>query len=178
MHWSTTYILLAPSNVILFITAALLAWLSIGLLLFSVLATSEVISGWIPSCDSAHSWWLYSAASLGHQATGTMTCYLTLSWHWANQSLPYPNNAKHYAKKGQVSLVWLDQGSNLKGPDSKPRDSDSWIFQHERRTVYSFGHTVCVYYMDIYVILIGVIEPMLFCCCCWRFILPIKDKSE
>ena len=34
------------------------------------------------------------------------------SWHWANQSLPYPNNAERPASKWQVSilnwLVWLD----------------------------------------------------------------------
>ena len=38
-----------------------------------------VISGRIPTCDRVHSWWYYSAASLGHQATGTMTCYPTQS---------------------------------------------------------------------------------------------------
>ena len=41
------------------------------------------------TCDSAHTWQLYSAASLGHQATST----ISLFWHWANQSLHYPNNA-------------------------------------------------------------------------------------
>ena len=39
-----------------------------------------------------------------------------LYWHWANQSLPYPNNAESQATKWQVSilksLVWLNQGSN------------------------------------------------------------------
>ena len=29
------------------------------------------------TCDSAHSWQLYSAAPLGDQATSTMTYYLT-----------------------------------------------------------------------------------------------------
>ena len=55
-----------------------------------------------------YSWQLYSAASLEHQATGTMTRYypgtehwialswtwIALSWHWASQSLPKPNNAR------------------------------------------------------------------------------------
>ena len=40
---------------------------------------------------------------------------VTSSCHWANQSLPYPNNAEHQFRKRQVSifksLVWLDQGS-------------------------------------------------------------------
>ena len=49
------------------------------LFLFYILATSEVISGWVPTCDSAHSWWLHSAASLGHQTAGTRTCYPTQS---------------------------------------------------------------------------------------------------
>ena len=47
-----------------------------------VLVTSKVISERVLTCESAHSWRLYSAASLIHQATGTITCYpiiLTLS---------------------------------------------------------------------------------------------------
>ena len=43
------------------------------LLLVYVLATSKVILDWITACDSAYSWELYSAASLGHLATSTMT---------------------------------------------------------------------------------------------------------
>ena len=31
----------------------------------------------VPTCDSAHSWCLYSVVSLEHQATGIMTCYPT-----------------------------------------------------------------------------------------------------
>ena len=45
------------------------------LLEFYVLATSMVTSGWVLTCDSAHSWWLYSAALLGNQNVGTMTWY-------------------------------------------------------------------------------------------------------
>ena len=33
------------------------------LLLFYILATSKVISGWTATCDSLHSWWLYSATT-------------------------------------------------------------------------------------------------------------------
>ena len=50
-----------------------------GLSLFYILATSKVRSGRLPTCDSAHSWQLYSFASLGHQATGTISCYPTRS---------------------------------------------------------------------------------------------------
>ena len=48
-------------------------------MLFYVLAISKIISGWVPTYDSAHSWCLCSAASLRHQSTGTMTCYPTQS---------------------------------------------------------------------------------------------------
>ena len=108
------------------------------LLLFYFLATFMVISGWVLTCYSAHSWWLYSTDSLGHQAANTTTCYPTPSHYPDNQSLPYPNNAGRQARKWQVSIlklfVWLDQGSNTKVPDSNPQGSDSPIFQHGRRT--------------------------------------------
>ena len=52
------------------------------LLGFDILATFNVISGWVPTCDS---------------------------WHWPNQFLYYPINAEHLARKWQVWLVWLDQ---------------------------------------------------------------------
>ena len=54
---------------------ALLSIFSISVItcLLLVLATSMVISGLVPICDSEHSWWLYSTASLGHQAASTIT---------------------------------------------------------------------------------------------------------
>ena len=30
---------------------------------------------------------------------------VTISWPWTNQSLPYPNNAKHLVRKWQVSMT-------------------------------------------------------------------------
>ena len=105
--------------------------------MFYVLATSKVISGPVPACDSAHSWWLYSAARLGNQVTSTMTWYPPQShypdtvWH---QSMPYPNNSECLARKRQVSivksLVWFNQSSN-------PRGSDSMISQSRRWMLYS-----------------------------------------
>ena len=56
---------------------------------FHILATSKFISGWVLTCHSAHSWLLYSAASLGHQAASTMTCYPTQS-HYPNTELTSP----------------------------------------------------------------------------------------
>ena len=54
-----------------------------------------------------------SAAPLENQATDTMIPWphsVTVSWHWGNQSLPYPINAKCQARKRQVSSLchWLD----------------------------------------------------------------------
>ena len=37
------------------------------------------VGQWVPTCDSAHSRWLYSAASLEHQAVSSMVCYPTQS---------------------------------------------------------------------------------------------------
>ena len=51
----------------------------------------------------------------GRQHHDLLSYSVALSWHWANQSFPYPNNAKHQAREQQVSilksLVWFDQGS-------------------------------------------------------------------
>ena len=78
------------------------------LLLFCILATSKVKTWQVLTCDSAHSWWRYSAAPTGkpgHQHHDPIPHSVTLSWHWANQSLSYPNNAEHLARKRQVSIL-------------------------------------------------------------------------
>ena len=62
---------------------SIIMFVIVCLLLLYTLATSEVISGWVLTCDNPHSWRLYSAASLGNQATSTMTCYPTQS-HYAD----------------------------------------------------------------------------------------------
>ena len=68
---------------------------------------------WVLTCDSAHSWWLHSAAPLGDQVASTMTSFhsITLSWYWANQSMPYPFivDARVGSNKFQFckSLVWM-----------------------------------------------------------------------
>ena len=49
------------------------------LLLFYIIATSKVILGWVPNCDSVHLWQVYSADPLGNQATSTMTQFPTQS---------------------------------------------------------------------------------------------------
>ena len=58
----------------------------------------------------------------GHEHHDLTSHSVTLSWHWASKSLPYPNNTERQARKWQVSismsLVWLNQGSNPRGSDS------------------------------------------------------------
>ena len=49
----------------------------------------KVISGWLPTWVSAHSWQLYSAAPLGNYATGTLTQYPTQS-HYPDTELTSP----------------------------------------------------------------------------------------
>ena len=41
----------------------------------------------------------------GHQHHDLISHSVTLSWHWSNQSIPYPNNAEHLARKWQVSIL-------------------------------------------------------------------------
>ena len=74
---------------------------------FYILATSKVISGW------AHSWPLYSAASLGHQATSTMTCYPTQSQYPdTDPTIPFPILIMLSARLGsnqyQFQSLWFD----------------------------------------------------------------------
>ena len=42
------------------------------LLEFFILTAPKIISEWVPTCDSAHSWRRYSAAPLGDLVNGTM----------------------------------------------------------------------------------------------------------
>ena len=50
---------------------------------FYIRATSKFTSGLVLTCESAHSWCLYSAAPLENQASNTMTEYSTQS-HYPN----------------------------------------------------------------------------------------------
>ena len=56
------------------------------LLKFYILATSKVISGWVPTIDSADLLQLYSAAKLGDQAASTMT-HFPLQSHYPSTEL-------------------------------------------------------------------------------------------
>ena len=81
---------------------------------FNILATTKVISRWAPTCNSAFSWQLYSAAQLGNQ-TIPMTWYHTHSQYPdAESTSPCPillmlsswlGSDKY---KFYKSLVWFD----------------------------------------------------------------------
>ena len=73
------------------------------LLLFYVLATSMVISEWVPTCGSAHSGQLNKAVRLGDQTASTMTWYHTQSHYSDTEPTSYPNYGEHLAKKWQAS---------------------------------------------------------------------------
>ena len=82
--------------------------------IFFFLATSKVPSGWAPTCDSGHSWQLYSVAPLGNQGAGTMTWYYTQS-HLDTELTSHCYillmlSARWGSDKYQfyTSLVWLD----------------------------------------------------------------------
>ena len=94
------------------------------LLLFYILAT----------CASVNSWQLYSATPLGNQHYDLISHSVTLSWHWANDSLPDLNNVECLARKWQVSifksLVCLDHGLNLRCSDSPISQIGRWRSTH------------------------------------------------
>ena len=110
-------------------------WFFVCLLLYYIPAISTVISGPVPTCDNAHSWWLYSAAPLEGMVTNHDSKFhsVTFSWHCANQSLPYPSNAECLTRNRQVSIlkssVWFDQGSNTRRP-SPPISKNGRLTTH------------------------------------------------
>ena len=134
------------------------------LLMLYILVTSKVISGWVPTCDSAHSLRLYSAVALGIQAINTMTWFptVTLCWHWVNQSFPYLNNAECLARKWQVStlksMVWI-RTREVRIPNLPKREMDHLLIWSSH-SVYAIASTyvyICVAYMRTYILLIIVV---------------------
>ena len=91
---------------------------------FFVVLHPSNISGWVPTCDGAHTWWLYSAASLGHH--DLLYHSISLSWHWTSQSLPCPNNTKHLTRKWHVfifkSTLWWFDSTRVQSPQT----GDGW----------------------------------------------------
>ena len=111
--------------------------LQVCLFLFYALATSKVISGPVPICDSVPSLWLCSVTALGDQAARTRTWYPTQS-HYPDTELTSPcpitvmPNAGLSSDKYQFCrcLVWLDQEINSQ-------------LLHRKPALYQFGHCVC-----------------------------------
>ena len=56
----------------------------------------------------------------GHQHHDLISYLVTLSWQWASQSLPYPNNANYWlgSDKYQLSLLWLDRNPNSRSHET------------------------------------------------------------
>ena len=96
-------------------------YLFIYFLEFYILATLNIISGRVPTCDTALSWQLHSATLLGDQAARVMTWYPTQS-HYAGIGLtsPCPLLIMPSVRIGSdnyqfcVSLVWLEWESNFR----------------------------------------------------------------
>ena len=71
-----------------------------------------------PTGDSAHSWWLYSAAQLGYQAASTMTCTTQSHYPDTEPTSPCPILLMLSANLGSdkyqfyKSLVWIDHEPN------------------------------------------------------------------
>ena len=91
----------------------------------------KVLSGRVPTCHCAHSWQLYSAASLGHQAASTMTCYLTqLHYPDTESTSPFPIIIMLSTRLGSDKYQFYSHRFDSdQTPDSYPRSSDSLISQ-------------------------------------------------
>ena len=110
---------------------------------FHIFATSKVISGRVPTCDSAHSLRLYSVVPLRNQVGqlhhDPISQTVALSWHWANQSLPYPINTKCQIRKRYISilyffLIWLDRKLNSRSPTHEIKQNKN---KHHTRLVHA-----------------------------------------
>ena len=64
--------------------------LFVVVVLLTCLATSQVISRRISTCDSAHSWRLYSGAPLGNQATTMIMTQHPIQSHFPDARLTSP----------------------------------------------------------------------------------------
>ena len=102
-----------------------------------ILATPKVISGRVPTFNSPHTWWLYSAAPLGNQTTNTVTWYPIQSNYPDTEStspchiqiMPSAwlgSDRYHFYKP----LVWLNQGFGF--PDLWKRETDALLIRPSR----------------------------------------------
>ena len=78
--------------------------------------TNPVAGGSVPTCDRAHSRWLYRAASLRHQATGTMTYPIQSHYPASEPNSPCPN----IIMPSQLVSVWSQTACSPPVPSSPP----------------------------------------------------------
>ena len=72
------------------------AWCLLG---FYVLPTSNAISGWVPTYDSAHLWWLlYYCPTVSCWYYDTISHWVALSWYSSDQSLSITINVERQAR--------------------------------------------------------------------------------
>ena len=136
-------------------------WLVASLLVFYIVATSTVILGWVLTCNSAHSWRIYSPAPLGDQAASTMTWHLTLP---------------HYPDIGPISpchilimmSAWLGSDKHkLLSHRSYVGGQYASISKNGIRTRNSLGHSIwCARWNDIGVHVNVCVTVSLYACIC------------
>ena len=98
------------------------------ILKFCFQATSKVISGQVQTCDSAHSFGLYSVAPLGNQAADTMTlCPTQLHYPHTELTSPCPILLMSFARQGSENYEFyksLFDSTKNRNPDllyAKPK---------------------------------------------------------
>ena len=126
---------------------------------FHSFETSQV-GGLVLICDSGHSWLLYSATSLEHQASGTMTCYPTQS-HYPDTEItsPCPILVMLSARLGGDKYHWFDSTRGRKRaryrlkpvtfgfPDLPEREAGTLLIRPPQCFVVLFnrGATSCIF---------------------------------
>ena len=104
----------------------------------------KTISGGVPTCDSVHSWRLYSASPLRDQAISTMTQYLTQSHYHEPQPtsrFPILRMPSTWLASGNYQLLCHLFDSTkvrpceFKSNDLSKQDVDAQLIE-------SFGHNV------------------------------------
>ena len=81
-----------------------------------VLATSKVISGQLPICDTAHSWKPRRSALLGNRAAGAMTQYPSQSHYPATeQTMHLPIPLMPSARSGGDKYTLISYRVNMTG---------------------------------------------------------------
>ena len=115
---------------------------TIGWLLeFYVLATSEVISEWLATCDSAHSLWAI-------KPTSTMTWYAPQSHNpdtiWLIVGVLCPDNIYGHIRMG----IYLCQYTFMEIPQWEARPQASDLIQHSV-TCQDIGIECCILIMSI-----------------------------